>query len=172
MERGVGQGYSPRELTTSMISPGLDGRGDKLDEISQSLPIPEFKIGWIIGKKGSYIVQLAQKSGATITVSEGTSKEYGIVWKYVQISGSRRAVDRAKKLLHIRLERFEPRDEGAMPEEGEGQRTPADQYRAPTKDVNGGSGAFAGSSMHHGRNVNDHLDPDNYTGTGLGITST
>ena len=92
--------------------PSLDGRGsDKSDEISQSMPIPEFKIGWIIGKKGSYIVQLAQKSGAAITVSEGTSKEYGIVWKYVQISGSRRAVDRAKKLLHIRLERFEPRTE-------------------------------------------------------------
>jgi len=93
---------------------GFPVQSDKLDEISQSIPIPEFKIGWIIGKKGSYIVQLAQKSGAAITVSEGTSKEFGIVWKYVQVSGSRRAVDRAKKLLHIRLERFRPRDEMGM----------------------------------------------------------
>ena len=81
----------------------------KVEDISQSLPIPEYKMGWIIGKRGSYINQLAKKSGAFITISDSTSKEYGTVWKYVQISGSGRAVDRAKKLLHIRLERLEPR---------------------------------------------------------------
>ena len=79
------------------------------DEISRSLPIPEYKIGWIIGKHGSYINQLAKKSGASISISDSSSKEYGTVWKYVQIRGSGRAVDRAKKLLHIRLERLEPR---------------------------------------------------------------
>jgi len=79
------------------------------DFIFQSVPIPEYKTGWIIGKRGSYIKQLEKKSGATITISDSTSKEYGTVWKYVQISGSGRAVDRAKKLLHIRLERLEPR---------------------------------------------------------------
>jgi hypothetical protein len=42
-------------------------------------------------------------------VSDSTSKEYGTVWKYVQITGSGRAVDRAKKLIHIRLERLEPK---------------------------------------------------------------
>lgn len=79
-------------------------------QITQSLPIPEYKMGWIIGKRGTYINQLAKKSGATITISDSKSKEYGTVWKYVQITGSGRAVDRAKKLLHIRLERLEPRD--------------------------------------------------------------
>jgi len=79
------------------------------DEISQSLPVPEYKMGWIVGKRGSYINQLSKKSGAQITISDSTSKEYGTVWKYVQITGSGRAVDRAKKLLHIRLERLEPR---------------------------------------------------------------
>ena len=79
------------------------------DKISQSLPVPEYKMGWIIGKRGSYINQLAKKSGASISVSDSTSKEYGTVWKYVQLTGSGRAVDRAKKLLHIRLERLEPR---------------------------------------------------------------
>lgn len=81
----------------------------RTEEISQSLPIPEYKMGWIIGKRGTYINQLVKKSGATITISDSTSKEYGTVWKYVQITGSGRAVDRAKKLLHIRLERLEPR---------------------------------------------------------------
>ena len=49
------------------------------------------------------------KSGATISISESTSREYGRVWRYIQIRGTGRAVDRAKKLLHIRLERLEPR---------------------------------------------------------------
>lgn len=71
-------------------------------------------MGWIIGKKGTYVNQLAKKSGATIVISDSTSKEYGTVWKYVQISGTGRQVDRAKKLLHIRLERLEPR-EGSTP---------------------------------------------------------
>ena len=83
--------------------------GTSTDMISQSLPIPEYKMGWIIGKRGSYINQLAKKAGASITISDSTSREYGTVWKYVQITGSGRAVDRAKKLLHIRLERLEPR---------------------------------------------------------------
>ena len=81
------------------------------NEVIQSLPIPEYKMGWIVGKKGSYINQLSRKSGAALTISESTSKEYGFVWKYVQIKGTGRAVDRAKKLLHIRLERLEPRSD-------------------------------------------------------------
>ena len=85
----------------------------KTGEISQSLPIPEYKMGWVIGKRGSYINQLSTKSGATITISDSTSREYGNVWKYIQITGTGRAVDRAKKLLHIRLERLEPRSDDA-----------------------------------------------------------
>jgi len=85
----------------------------KSGEISQSLPIPEYKMGWVIGKRGSYINQLSTKSGASITISDSTSREYGNVWKYIQITGTGRAVDRAKKLLHIRLERLEPRADEA-----------------------------------------------------------
>ena len=95
------------------------------DKISQSLPVPEYKMGWIIGKRGSYINQLSKKSGASISVSDSTSKEYGTVWKYIQITGTGRAVDRAKKLLHIRLERLEPKrddvektDKTCFPDDG------------------------------------------------------
>jgi len=90
--------------------PGADdfGRGEGENcVIQQSFPIPVHKIGWIIGKRGSYVKQLQQKSGATIVVSNTTSKEYGQVWKYLQIVGTGRSIDRAKKLLHIRLERLE-----------------------------------------------------------------
>jgi hypothetical protein len=48
-----------------------------------------------------------------ISISESSSREYGRLWRYVQIKGSGRAVDRAKKLLHIRLERLEPAGSGA-----------------------------------------------------------
>ena len=56
--------------------------------ITQSLPIPEYKMGWIIGKNGTYINQLSKKSGASITISDSKSMEFGTVWKYVQISGT------------------------------------------------------------------------------------
>ena len=79
--------------------------------INQSLPIPEHKMGWMIGKGGSYIKQLSLKSGAWINIAESSSKEYGRTWKYIQIKGNGRAVDKAKKLIHIRLERLEPRAE-------------------------------------------------------------
>jgi len=107
----------PPPQYNSMIMVAGETIPTRPDEISRSLPIPEYKIGWIIGKRGSYINQLAKKSGASISISDSSSKEYGTVWKYVQIRGSGRAVDRAKKLLHIRLERLEPRpvEEGEAP---------------------------------------------------------
>ena len=92
------------------VVPGADDFGREEGEhivFQQSFPIPVHKIGWIIGKRGSYVKQLQQKSGATIVVSNTTSKEYGQVWKYLQIVGTGRSLDRAKKLLHIRLERLE-----------------------------------------------------------------
>lgn len=100
-------------MQSNMSHMGINAAQPPEHEITQSLPVPEYKMGWIVGKRGSYINQLSKKSGAHITISESTSKEYGTVWKYVQITGTGRAVDRAKKLLHIRLERLEPRSEVA-----------------------------------------------------------
>ena len=100
-------------MQSSMSHMGIIASQPPEHEIIQSLPVPEYKMGWIVGKRGSYINQLSKKSGAHITISDSTSKEYGTVWKYVQITGTGRAVDRAKKLLHIRLERLEPRSEVA-----------------------------------------------------------
>ena len=57
------------------------------DEIYQSLPLPEYKVGWVIGKRGSYIKQLEKKSGALISISETTTFEHDLVWKFVHISG-------------------------------------------------------------------------------------
>lgn len=94
-------------LLLTIESNNMSGGGEKrAEEITQSLPVPENKIGWIVGKRGSYINQLCKKSGAQIEISESTSREYGMIWKYIQITGTGRAVDRAKKLIHIRLERL------------------------------------------------------------------
>ena len=87
----------------------ISNKKSNQEYVTQALPIPAYKIAWIIGKKGSYIKQLGKKSGANITVSDSTSKEYGTVWKYLQLNGTSRSIDRAKKLIHIRMERFEAR---------------------------------------------------------------
>jgi hypothetical protein len=118
-DRGGGSGGNNDNYKSIFRNTSGD-QGNSSGEISQSLPIPEYKMGWVIGKRGSYINQLQIKSGATITISDSVSREYGNVWKYIQISGSGRAVDRAKKLLHIRLERLEPKsDDGDKADDGE-----------------------------------------------------
>ena len=119
-DRGGGGGGGNNDNYKSIFRNTSGDQGNSSGEISQSLPIPEYKMGWVIGKRGSYINQLQIKSGATITISDSVSREYGNVWKYIQISGSGRAVDRAKKLLHIRLERLEPKsDDGDKADDGE-----------------------------------------------------
>ncbi len=100
---------SPIDNRTNNRTERPERVSDRPDVIQQSIPVPFYKIGWIVGKRGSYINQLCRKSGATIVISDSESREYGTTWKYVMISGSGREVDRAKKLLHIRLERFVPR---------------------------------------------------------------
>lgn len=53
-------------------------------------------VRWVIGKEGSYIKQLEERSKAVVRISDSSSREYGREWKYVQLQGHPRAVDRAK----------------------------------------------------------------------------
>jgi hypothetical protein len=64
-------------------------------------------MGWIIGKAGVNITALSTKSGANISVSDSTNTEFGMKWNYIQITGTGRTVDRAKKLILLRLERLD-----------------------------------------------------------------
>eukprot|EP00960_Hanusia_phi_P052016 761193-Hanusia_phi.AAC.3 len=79
---------------------------EKPAEIYQSIPIPAERVGWIIGKQGAYIQNLETRSGCSISVSDNPSKEFGREWNYVQLQGSTRNVDKAKKLIYMRLESF------------------------------------------------------------------
>lgn len=66
---------------------------------------------WVIGKEGSFIKQLEERSKAAIRVSDSACQEFGRQWKYVQVQGTPRAVDRAKSesghivawLIHTRM---------------------------------------------------------------------
>ena len=80
--------------------------GDKPAEVNQSMPIPADRVGWIIGKQGINIQGLSQRSGCAISVSDWPSKEYGREWNYIHLQGTTRNVDRAKKLIYMRLENF------------------------------------------------------------------
>jgi hypothetical protein len=91
--------YKPRE------GPGGQG-GDRPAEVNQSMPIPADRVGWIIGKQGVYIQGLSQRSGCQISVSDSPSKEFGREWNYIHLQGTTRNVDRAKKLIYMRLEQF------------------------------------------------------------------
>lgn len=50
----------------------------------------------MIGKEGSFIKQLEERSKAAVRISDSSIREYGREWKYVQLQGTPRAVDRAK----------------------------------------------------------------------------
>jgi hypothetical protein len=80
--------------------------GEKPGEVYQSMPIPADRVGWIIGKQGVYIQGLSQRSGCAITVSDSLSKDFGREWNYIHLQGTGRNVDRAKKLIYMRLEQF------------------------------------------------------------------
>ena len=87
--------------------------------ITQGLPIPQHKIAWIVGKRGSYIRQLEKKSGAAVRVSDDTSTEFGHVWKYLMMRGTCAALSRCKKLIQIRLDRI-PLENEITPAHGAG----------------------------------------------------
>jgi hypothetical protein len=82
--------------------------------ITQGMPIPEQKIGWIIGSRGSYVKQLEQRSGCSLRISDDTSTEYGIVWRYVMMRGTGIALMRCKQLIQMRLDRLPPNAEVAQ----------------------------------------------------------
>jgi polyribonucleotide nucleotidyltransferase len=95
-------GKAHHESKSSSRTVRAERQQERPDVIQQAMPVPFHKIGWIVGRRGSYITQLTRKSGANISISDSESREYGTVWKYIMISGTGREVDRAKKVREIR----------------------------------------------------------------------
>ncbi|QDZ18154.1 KH domain-containing protein [Chloropicon primus] len=102
-------------------------RPAKPHSIYQSIPIPSDRVGWIIGKRGAFIQQIEKRSGCSIVISDAPMKEFGREWNYVQLSGTARSVDKAKKLLFLRLDSFQEQDARPMPaQQQQQQQQPAE----------------------------------------------
>jgi hypothetical protein len=69
-----------------------------------SLPTHTRTHRWVIGKEGSFIKQLEEKSRVGVRISDSACREFGRQWKYVQVQGTPRAVDRAKSEYSIYVE--------------------------------------------------------------------
>ena len=142
-----GQGASPRPVLQTM--PTIAERPDIV--ITQGLPIPEHKIGWIIGKRGSYVKQLEEKSGCSLRISDDTSTEYGIIWRYVMMRGTGLALMKCKQLIQLRLEKLPAGIEELNPRAGridDGTDDPygdyassSDPYMVETPYFSNGGGA-------------------------------
>ena len=71
------------------------------------IPIPEMKVGWIIGKNGCYLKYLRSRTKTSIYFYDNVTEEYGISWKYMSVEGLSRNIDKVKKIVHIRLEKLQ-----------------------------------------------------------------
>tara|TARA_A100001015_G_scaffold274640_1_gene331196 strand:+ start:63 stop:491 length:429 start_codon:yes stop_codon:yes gene_type:complete len=71
------------------------------------IPIPEMKVGWIIGKNGCYLKYLRSRTKTSIYFHDNATEEYGISWKYMSVEGLSRNIDKVKKIVHIRLEKLQ-----------------------------------------------------------------
>ena len=71
------------------------------------IPIPEVKVGWIIGKNGCYLKYLMSRTKTSIYFHDNVTEEYGISWKYMSVEGLSRNIDKVKKIVHIRLEKLQ-----------------------------------------------------------------
>jgi hypothetical protein len=126
---------------------------ERLAEIFQSLPIPKGRVGWIIGKQGFNIQGLESKSGCAISVSDSPSREFGQEWSYIQLQGTTRAVDRAKKLIYLRLESFpgQGQAERRYNNNNGGRQTNMHrkQHQQPNHFQNQSSNPTAAMHVHH-----------------------
>lgn len=97
---------SSSAVGTSYYSPhGSAPREDQLSRTTLKLPFPNDVVGALIGKNGSRILGVRKVSGATIAISEVNDDEERIF----TITGTQRAIDKAKSLLYHNLEREQER---------------------------------------------------------------
>merc|ERR1719506_2389825 len=118
----VGDGEKAREIGVSYARekeekgkpkpkpPGAKAEGSSggVEEMTQSVPIPANSVGWVMGKGGSNINLMQKQSGCVLRLQDNEWQDFGRKWKYLQLKGSGRNVDRAKKLIYLSLEKFNP----------------------------------------------------------------
>ena len=75
-------------------------------QIKQSVPIPSFYLGRIIGKGGSNLKRIKEKYNVKIKISENYDKSYGTEWKHAYLEGKANDIDRVKKILTLQMIQF------------------------------------------------------------------
>ena len=75
-------------------------------QIKQSVPIPSFYLGRIIGKGGSNLKRIKEKYNVKIKISENDDTSYGTKWKHAYLEGKANDIDRVKKILTLQMIQF------------------------------------------------------------------
>lgn len=73
---------------------------------SQSLPLLEQAVPFLIGKNGKSIQRITQITDTQIHISETPVTSVGQVWRYATIRGELKNIARAKQLLVLYLSRW------------------------------------------------------------------
>lgn len=102
--------FSSAVGTTYYVPRGSQTRGDvnggQRRTITTTVSFPNNIVGALIGKNGARIRGVRKVSGATIGISD---EEEGVLERVFTITGSTKAVEKAKALLYHNLEREESR---------------------------------------------------------------
>ena len=110
--KGEGEGQRKKgggKRNANNSSAGGDGeRRPVVEDMVQSVPIPANAVGWVMGKGGTHINAMQKQSGCTLRLQDNVWKDFGREWKYISLKGSGRNVDKAKKLIYLSLEKFNP----------------------------------------------------------------
>lgn len=64
--------------------------------ISQTLPVPKYLVGYLVGREGKTLKGIMKGSSTRIYIQEN---ERDPEWSYAHVQGSARAVNRGKKIL-------------------------------------------------------------------------
>tara|TARA_E500000178_G_C16406615_1_gene481077 strand:- start:73 stop:498 length:426 start_codon:yes stop_codon:yes gene_type:complete len=71
-----------------------------------SIPIPQYKIGWLIGKNGYSINYIRNKTDTDIIIADDVLTKFGGDWKKITIHGSWRGINNALMLIYMRLDEY------------------------------------------------------------------
>ena len=71
-----------------------------------SIPIPQYKIGWLIGKNGYSINYIRSKTDTDIVIADDVITKFGNNWKIITVRGSWKGINNALMLIYMRLDEY------------------------------------------------------------------
>ena len=71
-----------------------------------SIPIPQYKIGWLIGKNGYSINYICSKTDTDIIIADDVLTKFGGDWKIITVRGSWKGINNALMLIYMRLDEY------------------------------------------------------------------